>query len=103
VNSFLSDGLTWLLLPLSGSANHELSFWAAWHGRIMVFCWGIVLPLGVLAARFFKVMPLQDWPAVLDLVEGAFARPERCHRAGMFRCGLDLEHSTRPDSMGVVA
>jgi Eukaryotic cytochrome b561 len=66
VNSFLSDGLTWLLLPLSGSANHELSFWAAWHGRIMVFCWGIVLPLGVLAARFFKVMPLQDWPAVLD-------------------------------------
>lgn len=58
--------LTWLMLPLSGSANHELSFWVSWHGRIMVLCWGVLLPLGVLAARFFKVMPSQNWPAQLD-------------------------------------
>ena len=54
------------MLPLSGSANHELSFWVSWHGRIMVLCWGVLLPLGVLAARFFKVMPSQNWPAQLD-------------------------------------
>ena len=66
MNSFLNDCLTWLLLPLSGNANHELSFWASWHGRIMVLCWGVLLPLGVLAARFFKVMPSQNWPAALD-------------------------------------
>lgn len=63
---FQNDWLTWLLLPLSGNANHELSFWASWHGRIMVLCWGVLLPLGVLAARFFKVLPSQNWPETLD-------------------------------------
>ena len=63
---FQNDYLSWLLLPLSGSTNHDLSFWVSWHGRIMVLCWGVVLPLGVLVARFFKVMPTQNWPARLD-------------------------------------
>ena len=58
--------MEWLRLPLSGNSVHELSFWASWHGRIMVLCWGVLLPLGVLAARFFKVLPSQNWPAVLD-------------------------------------
>ncbi len=69
MNLFQLDWLAWLnwwMLPLSGSANHELSFWVSWHGRIMVLCWGVLLPLGVLAARFFKVMPSQNWPAALD-------------------------------------
>ena len=66
MNLILNDWLTWLLLPLSGNSNHELSFWASWHGRIMVLCWGALLPLGVLAARFFKVLPSQDWPTSLD-------------------------------------
>ena len=61
-----NDVLMWLLLPLSGNVNHELSFWAAWHGRVMVLCWGVLLPLGVLIARFFKVIPLQKWPERLD-------------------------------------
>ena len=65
--SFLQDDwLTWLLLPLSGNSVHELSFWASWHGRIMVLCWGVLLPFGVLAARFFKVLPSQNWPEALD-------------------------------------
>ncbi len=66
MNLLQNDWLTWLLLPLSGNAHHELSFWASWHGRIMVLCWGVLLPLGVLIARFFKVMPSQNWPTVLD-------------------------------------
>jgi len=32
----------------------------------MVLAWSILLPLGVIGARFFKVMPGQDWPRELD-------------------------------------
>lgn len=61
-----NDWLVWWLLPLSGSTTHEQLVGVAWHGRIMVLCWGMALPLGVMAARFFKVMPGQEWPRELD-------------------------------------
>ncbi len=32
----------------------------------MVLSWSVFLPLGMLAARYFKVTPGQDWPRVLD-------------------------------------
>jgi hypothetical protein len=60
------DLASWLLTPLSGSAHHELPLWTAWHGRFMVAAWAIALPLGVLVARYFKVMPKQAWPDELD-------------------------------------
>lgn len=56
----------WLSLPLSGTAGHHLVPWIAWHGRLMVLSWGLLLPLGILIARFFKVLPWQAWPAALD-------------------------------------
>lgn len=56
----------WLLTPLSGSAHHELPLWTAWHGRLMVAAWAISLPIGVLVARYFKVMSAQAWPDELD-------------------------------------
>ena len=56
----------WMLTPLSGAATHYIESWAAWHGRLMVVAWGVLLPLGVLVARFFKVTPRQEWPAELD-------------------------------------
>ena len=56
----------WLNLPLSGVSTHTLAPWAMWHARCMVLAWGVLLPLGVLAARFFKVTPRQDWPHALD-------------------------------------
>ena len=55
-----------LALPLSGHAVHHIESWAAWHARCMVLAWGVLLPLGALVARFFKVLPVQDWPRVLD-------------------------------------
>jgi hypothetical protein len=58
--------LDWLSLPLSGSAEHHIAPWAAWHARCMVLAWGVLFPLGALVARFFKVLPGQDWPRVLD-------------------------------------
>lgn len=54
------------MTPLSGSQLHTLPDWTAWHARLMVLAWGVLLPLGALLARFFKVWPGQDWPRVLD-------------------------------------
>jgi hypothetical protein len=58
--------MEWLLTPISGAADHAIAPWAAWHGRLMVLSWSFLLPLGVLAARYFKVTPGQDWPRILD-------------------------------------
>jgi hypothetical protein len=58
--------LDWLQTPLSGADTHSLAPWAAWHARCMVLAWGVLLPLGALVARFFKVLPKQPWPQELD-------------------------------------
>ncbi len=58
--------LEWLLAPLSGAVNHFIEPAVYWHARMMVLAWGVCLPLGALAARYFKVTPKQDWPRVLD-------------------------------------
>ncbi len=58
--------MDWLLTPLSGAAEHHIAPWAMWHARCMVLAWGILLPLGALTARFFKVVPGQNWPRQLD-------------------------------------
>jgi len=55
-----------LLRPIGGAAGHHVPPWIAWHGRAMVLAWGFMLPLGVLAARFYKITPGQRWPAILD-------------------------------------
>jgi hypothetical protein len=62
----LSSAYEWLLEPLSGSSTHHLEEWIVWHARLMVLAWAILLPLGVLAARYFKVTHRQDWPRVVD-------------------------------------
>jgi hypothetical protein len=36
------------------------------HGSLMIWAWGILLPLGAVVARYFKVTPGQDFPAELD-------------------------------------
>lgn len=56
----------WLSLPLSGSAEHHIAPWAYWHARLMVAAWAVLLPLGALVARYFKVLPRQRWPLQLD-------------------------------------
>jgi hypothetical protein len=56
----------WWLSPLSGADVHTLDAWIVWHARIMVLAWAILLPLGALAARYFKVLPQQDWPREVD-------------------------------------
>ncbi len=46
--------------------EHQISATFAWHGRLMVLSWTILLPIGILIARYFKVTPMQDWPNKLD-------------------------------------
>lgn len=58
--------LDWWLTPLSGANEHDLPNWLIWHARSMVLAWAVLLPLGALAARYFKVTPRQDWPRTLD-------------------------------------
>lgn len=58
--------IDWLLTPLSGSAEHLIQPWAYWHARCMVLGWAVLLPLGALAARYFKIAPKQRWPEHLD-------------------------------------
>ena len=58
--------MDWLNAPLAGAGEHHIAPWAMWHARSMVLAWGFLLPVGALAARFFKVLPDQNWPAVVD-------------------------------------
>ena len=37
-----------------------------WHGAMMAVAWLVLFPAGVIVARFYKVRPGQDFPAVLD-------------------------------------
>lgn len=56
----------WLFSPIDPGRSHEVGFAISWHARLMVLGWGVLAPLAVLVARFFKVMPQQDWPRQLD-------------------------------------
>jgi len=58
--------LDWLERPWSGDAHHHLAMPIAWHARLMVAGWVVAIPLGILVARFFKILPTQNWPQELD-------------------------------------
>ena len=58
--------IDWLLAPLSGAAQHSVEPWAFWHARCMVLGWGVLMPVGALLARYFKVTARQRWPHELD-------------------------------------
>lgn len=56
----------WLSRPWDDAPHPGLPAWMAWHGRLMVLGWAILAPAGVLAARYCKIWPGQDWPRELD-------------------------------------
>lgn len=53
-------------MPLGDASERLLAPAVYWHARVMVLGWAVLIPLGGLVARYFKVMPGQDWPARLD-------------------------------------
>lgn len=58
--------LEWLLAPMDATRAHEISWHLSWHARIMVLAWGVLVPIGVVVARYLKIVPGQDWPRQLD-------------------------------------
>ena len=56
----------WLFAPIDASRAHDVSFFMAWHARVMTLAWGILVPFGVITARFLKLWPGQNWPERLD-------------------------------------
>lgn len=58
--------LDFLLQPISGSSEHYLHTAHKWHARLMVVAWGIMIPIGIVVARYFKVTRRQNWPLQLD-------------------------------------
>lgn len=62
----LVQAIEWLMTPISGAAAHYVEPWASLHGRLMVFAWAILMPGGIVVARFYKITPSQDWPRQLD-------------------------------------
>ncbi len=56
----------WLSTPIDPDRAHLVGTAVSWHARIMVLAWGVLAPLAVLIARFYKVLPGQDWPRELD-------------------------------------
>ncbi len=58
--------MDWLTTPWSGATQHNLAPWVLWHARCMVLGWGVLLPVGALLARYFKILPRQAWPQQLD-------------------------------------
>jgi len=58
--------IEWLLTPISGATEHLVPVSVAWHGRLMVFTWALLMPAAVIVARYFKITPRQRWPQRLD-------------------------------------
>jgi uncharacterized membrane protein YtjA (UPF0391 family) len=56
----------WWFASLSGSTAHDIAAAAAWHGRLMVLAWSVLVPAALLWARYWKIAPKQDFPRVLD-------------------------------------
>lgn len=61
-----SDAIGWLLTPISGSTEHVIAGNVAWHGRLMVLAWALVVPATIVVSRYFKITPRQRWPLRLD-------------------------------------
>jgi len=58
--------IEFMLLPMSGSAEHFISDAHKWHARLMVVAWGIFIPTGIFIARYYKITTRQRWPLQLD-------------------------------------
>jgi hypothetical protein len=58
--------IDWLLSPLSGLPTHDIAPMIAWHARAMVLAWGVIIPVAILLARYWKIWPGQRWPQELD-------------------------------------
>ena len=54
------------MAPIDAGRAHDVPTLVAWHARLMTLAWGFLVPSGILAARFLKLWPGQNWPERLD-------------------------------------
>lgn len=59
-------GFEWLLQPIDTTRIHYVGGELSWHARLMFVAWNVLIPLGIIWARFLKVTPKQQWPQTLD-------------------------------------
>ena len=62
----VTEVVEFLLEPWSGADVHRIPAAWAWHGRLMVLAGGVLFPIGVVLARYYKVTRRQNWPEELD-------------------------------------
>ena len=91
--------LDWWLAPLSGATDHVIAAPVAWHARLMVLAWGVLIPVGVLWARFWKVAPRPGLAAANSTTSAGGTRTARCRSAvswsGLGRAGAGLSPRRR--------
>ena len=58
--------VAWLWSNWDSSREHKIDFASQWHARAMFIAWGVMIPCGILIARFYKVTPKQNFPHELD-------------------------------------
>ena len=58
--------MEWLFAPMDATRLHDVGWHLSWHARLMTLAWGVLVPLGILSARYFKILPSQNWPQHLD-------------------------------------
>ena len=66
MEAWTNQVLEWLLSNWDSSREHHIDFGSQWHARAMFIAWGVIIPAGILMARFFKVTPKQNFPHELD-------------------------------------
>ena len=58
--------MDWLLAPVHAGPPDDVNQADFWHGVLMAVGGGVLVPLSVLAARYWKIVPGQDWPRVIN-------------------------------------
>jgi len=64
----VDEVIWWLNSPVGSGASQALALpeHEQLHGLLMAIAAGVLLPLAVLVARYFKILPGQDWPRELN-------------------------------------
>ncbi|MDO4904687.1 MAG: hypothetical protein Q4A16_03920 [Lautropia sp.] len=66
LNTLLAQIMGWLQQPIRTGYTDPLNEVDCWHGMLMGAGGGVMIPVAVLAARYWKIVPGQDWPRVLN-------------------------------------
>jgi hypothetical protein len=94
----------WLGDPLRAASYVSLPQPVRLHGLLMALAAGVMMPLAVLLARYFKILPSQDWPRELNRRLWWISHLVLAYGASVVAaCALVLVVLARPDGANHVA